>query len=342
MDQNSQSGQPVTPPATPVFLTTQPPLTIPPATIQYTNLPLIEQVFHESWILFKKTFWWYVLFIIIGVVAIALTAVILMAISFLGSNLMVPLMIFALCLTFLFFVFGMPLWTFLMVSLVNSGTRVPLWATIKKGKPFIFPLLLVTFLSQVIITAGYFVLIIPGIIFSVLFIFVPFIIILEDRKPMIEVLKRSYYLVKAHFWPLFLRLFIIFAVTFCISLVLALIPYVNFILDPIVSWFYFIWTFVLYQHVVKVTPESKEPVSFRRVWITTGIGLLIGGILIASLFIFYDKLRLLPALDPKYDYQKTDTNQMYLYPTLTPEENSVEPLPAQSGNVEITPPTAGY
>src|SRR5206468_3309699 len=62
----------------------------------------------------------------------------------------------------------------------------------------------VSIVSSAVIITGYLLFIIPGIIFSIWFIFAPFILLIEDRKGIDALLQSKAYM-KGYWWAIFLR-----------------------------------------------------------------------------------------------------------------------------------------
>jgi hypothetical protein len=70
----------------------------------------------------------------------------------------------------------------------------------------VIPFLLTSILVGLIVTGGIIALVVPGIIFSIWFVFATSITVLEEKKP-IESIKISKELVKGRFWPIAWRYF---------------------------------------------------------------------------------------------------------------------------------------
>lgn len=259
---------------------------------QVIKLPSINQLFSESWLLFRKTIWQYLKFLLIGTALIILLVIPLAILPLIFPTLKDYMIVFILVFSVILEITFMPLFTFIMVIVVDSATKVPVWKTVKVGRSFILSILAVTLISGMITGAGTFAFIVPGIAFLVFFTFIPFVVVLE-RKRMIEALKRSYYLAKAHFWQLFIRLLIISAITLVANFIVSLVPVLGIVSIP-VGWFTFVWTYILYKQCLQTTPVNKENISFKWIWIMVGVGLVVMVAFVLSIDFLYKQIGRLP------------------------------------------------
>ncbi|KKS32243.1 MAG: hypothetical protein UU93_C0008G0005 [Candidatus Amesbacteria bacterium GW2011_GWA2_42_12] len=111
-------------------------------------------------------------------------------------------------------------------SIVNTS-RKSIRELLSLGKKLALPLFLTLLLLSLVTILGYLLLIIPGIIFSVWFIFTIVIMINEDVWGL-AALKSSRNLVKGHFWKvasyLGFCLILTFIYSFAVSLLVSIIP----------------------------------------------------------------------------------------------------------------------
>ncbi len=115
-----------------------------------------------------------------------------------------------------------------------------------------WPYAWVCFLAGIMITIGFALLIIPGIIVMVWLLFSKYIFIWEEKKGM-QALQRSRELVKGYWWPIFGRLCLVGVVGALVSSIPSVGMFINlFIVAP----FSAIYIYVLYENVkmVKVAP----------------------------------------------------------------------------------------
>lgn len=105
----------------------------------------------------------------------------------------------------------------------------------------------VGFLTWVIVFVGFIAFIIPGIIFSVWFIFAVFEFVCEDVKGL-QALKNSKNLVKGNWWSIFVRFAIIMLISILISGAKGLGPIINtFFVAP----FSLVYIYVIYRDLKK-------------------------------------------------------------------------------------------
>jgi len=133
----------------------------------------------------------------------------------------------------------------------------------------------IAFLMGAISTCGFFLLIIPGIIFSIWFLFAPIILVMEGIKGMEALLKSKYY-VKGKLVSLLWRFFAVFSVIFMLFGLLYFITNTNSLLlqagGTIFSFIFFpfliIYYFLIYTYLKKAKsdsffiPDSKEKKIF--------------------------------------------------------------------------------
>lgn len=166
---------------------------------------------------------------------------------------------------------------------------------VQKGWSKILPFFWLSLLSLFIIIGGFFLMIIPGIIFYVWFLFPSFILIVENKGGM-DAFMRSKQLVTGYWLKIFGRTIFLFALVFLfispIILVTMLIPFINteivsnlissFIGTPIVL----IFSYLIYKDLIKIkldTPAVVATTKDRVKFLTVGlIGWIIGLIIIVS------------------------------------------------------------
>lgn len=123
---------------------------------------------------------------------------------------------------------------FLNNQIINIGQAL------KDGRPYVWPLFLVSLLSGIIIMLWSLLLIIPGIIFAVFYSFAVFALFFENFKSM-SALRRSKELVGGYWWPVTLRYLALTAVLI-VAYIILFLPSVGFEKE---SPFYIIWSLVM-------------------------------------------------------------------------------------------------
>lgn len=270
------------------------------------QLPSVVNLFKESWMLFKSTLvsflklvGWFTVFFSVLSILIAMLAFIFSVFhanpldtnfSNVASVAKTLLTIIIVLITLIFLAFFVvvvaPVIQISNIILLNSRGTLPIRTIIKNSRSIAIPFFLTTAYASLVITGGVFALLIPGIYFAIIFMFVPFILVIENQKGK-EALKRSYLLVKGRFWQVFLRVFIVSVTTFVVSLVVQTVAEKNTIvlvvfsvLNIFINWFASCYTFQLYIHL-KLLPVSGKILSMRWIWVTA----ILGGLLIPLLFI---------------------------------------------------------
>jgi len=170
----------------------------------------VGEIIQNSWELCKKNwrvFGTYAILLLLP--SIALTAVGFINIfltanfpSFTAINNIISLALFAASL-----VFGFWVAVALSISIKNAlENKITEWKkTMKDSLKIIWPALLITVLSSIIIGAGILLLIIPGVIFMVWYAFSFYEVIFENKKT-VESLRASKNLTVGRWWSVALRL----------------------------------------------------------------------------------------------------------------------------------------
>ncbi len=173
----------------------------------------------------------------------------------------------------------------------NAGQMV------KKGFSFVVPLFLASVVTGFIISGGYFLFIIPGILFQVALYFVTYEIVLNN-KGVLAACRRSMGIVFANFWSVFGRFLLLTAIILGISFVPSMIvgasesdalstiwSFVSSILSVLISWWSISYAITLYRQAEKAAPATK---TGKLLWptLTALVGWIIGVIMIASVLWF--------------------------------------------------------
>jgi len=127
-------------------------------------------------------------------------------------------------------------------------------AALEKGKGLIIPLAWIGFLTGFIIGGGFFLLIIPGIIFMVWFFFAQFILVKEDARGMSALLKSREY-VRGEWFNVALRLLLVWAA----SVLLGIIPLAGPVLCIAFFPFVMIFHYLLYQDLREMKGDVPFP-----------------------------------------------------------------------------------
>lgn len=141
---------------------------------------------------------------------------------------------------------------FRAISVPDSGAM----ESLRRTKGIVWGYLLFLFLWGFLTMGGFFLLIIPGILFMVWFAFSPFIYLEEDAGGL-GALMRSREYVKGYWWPAALRLLGVWL----LYTVISAIPFVGQVIGFILAPFLFIHMFVLYKDLKRVKGSALEEPS---------------------------------------------------------------------------------
>jgi hypothetical protein len=269
-----------------------------------TKLLGVQDLFKASWELFKQTFLSYLklvgvgigLFVLIGVVALILALPLLISSAGSASDLFsspAPLEIAGIVLVIVWAIVSfVAVFAYLLllpvagVFIFDAKEKPSLGMLFKRSKPLLLPYLLVSIMVGFLATGGWVLLIVPGLLISLLFIFVSYVFVLEKKRG-VAALKRSYQLVREHFWEVLLRVFIIQVVLFLGSFVLDSLAehsdffsFASFVFSVVAGWFAQSYMYLLYKQVSARVP-SASVTSIKWVVIVA----IIGWIVIVGLFL---------------------------------------------------------
>lgn len=127
-------------------------------------------------------------------------------------------------------------------------------AIVAEAKPLIMPIWGVSILAGLIIVAGFILLVIPGIIFSIWYSFAVMIVVLEGIRGN-AALKQSKQYVRGRWWAIFGRIFVLFVIMAIISAIVngifgGLGDYVGTFLSDAVSAFILVPFALCYQYLL--------------------------------------------------------------------------------------------
>lgn len=170
----------------------------------------------------------------------------------------------------------------LLCAIRDREERIGVVEAFHRGKPYLFPLLWVHILSQVIVAGGFVLLIIPGIILSVS-MSLRFYVLVAENKRGINALIKSRELVRGYWWSVFGRLLVIGLLVFIViflggiigTLVLGelvgniLLYTLQFLITPLVLAF----GFSLYENLrdTKGFAVAEPPYKSRGKYVAVGI-----------------------------------------------------------------------
>lgn len=173
------------------------------------------------------------------------------------------------------------------ILLVDSEGKMPLGEALKKSFPLIIPLFLTGILTFVLTMGGFFVFILPAILFYFLLIFTQFEVVLNHQRWTTAV-KRSVILVGQNFGAILVRLLIITLIYIGVVIVApnllgkltsgAFIRIVSFIVGLFLGWYMLAYHITLYKQAkAQVTDEKGK--SMAWMWAVAVIGWVMAGVI---------------------------------------------------------------
>lgn len=99
----------------------------------------------------------------------------------------------------------------LIILLVNRGTELKIGEVYRQAWTKYWSLLWIAILTAFIVIGGFFLLVVPGIIFTIWFLFPVVILMVEGEKGMSALMKSREY-ARGYFWPLFGRYLVVILV----------------------------------------------------------------------------------------------------------------------------------
>lgn len=166
--------------------------------------------------------------------------------------------------------------------------------SLKQGFSYVIPLFVASIIMGFIVSGGYLLFIIPGIIFQTLFVFVMYEIVL-NKKGVLSACRRSMGIVLAHFWEVFGRMLLmgiaVYAISFIPGFLVGLTgndslqsvtSIFTMIISFLVSFYTVSYVVTLYSQAEKAAPANK---TGKLMWpvITAVIGWVMGIILTVTI-----------------------------------------------------------
>ena len=213
-----------------------PPSGPPPRPVTH-ELTDIGELFQESWTLFKRRFLILIGLCLLGIVAFIAPVLLsagLVSMTTSGGVTFVAIITVGVLVGIL-----CGIWCFggFLCAVVDDGLNLK--GALARGQGMILPLAWVSLLSGFIICGGYMLLIIPGIIFSVWFVFAQFVLVEDDVRGMSALLKSTEYL-RGQWFSVALRLLLIWAVSGIVSVIPLVGPFLSLAFFPYVIIFHYL------------------------------------------------------------------------------------------------------
>ncbi len=169
---------------------------------------------------------------------------------------------------------------------IDEYTQASVWRALKKGLRKVFPLIIVSIVTSLIIFGSFFLFIIPAILFALFFIFTSFELVISDNSIWGSI-KRSTAIVMHNFGGVFVRLLLIWLLSLVVSVgmqwaigytIRGGAPMPVFVLamifNVLLGWYSMVYLITLYKQARAITPEDKK-VSMIWILIVSLLGWLI-------------------------------------------------------------------
>ncbi|PLY02547.1 MAG: hypothetical protein C0623_03530 [Desulfuromonas sp.] len=144
---------------------------------------------------------------------------------------------------------------------------------LRRGRDQVWSFMWALSLSSFLIVGAYFLFFIPGVLFTVWFLFVPFIIAVEQERGMNSLLK-SYQYVKGHGWNTFFKVVILALICMAVGAIPLVGPLLSLLTTPFSLIFIFTMYFDLQQ--IKGTHPVNASTGRKTKWIVAGsVGYLV-------------------------------------------------------------------
>lgn len=260
-----------------------------------SNLPPIQQLIQDAWQLFTKTWVAYLklvgLFISFVFLALLVGILISLPITFvaLGSHLQIfnhltpftSIMLVLFAVWFVLFLLSLIAIGFITsivsIFILQGKEKTPIFDLVKQSKKFFWPYFLTTLLGGLAAIGGIMLFVLPGLLIAYFFAFVSFEVVIDEKAKQ-EALKRSYYMIKTHFWDILGRVLIldvgvsiIMAILHSIVKESASFGLVQFLGILFVGFYARAYIYLLYKEVRAKTTFPQQ-ISIRWIWIVSSIG----------------------------------------------------------------------
>lgn len=296
------------------------------------TLPPIKSLFTQSWQLLKSVLAPLIILNVI-VIAVSIAAMLLMLVGFillgLGAGFSgvfdfnpLSLGIGAVLSFLLFFIIITIISSIAQVGqiiiLFEAKSRISVFSVLKRSARYIIPLLILGIVTSFFVFGGFFVFIIPAIIFSIFFSLSYFIVISENTGPL-KALRRSVFIVKNNFSSFFLRMLALYGAFILMLIVMSIFTgilstilddefgaiatrVISFVFQIGMSWYAGAYVIILFKQLQKANPQGES--SLKIIFIISLIGWILS--IVIGYFAIGGIIRLLE-LQRSNDFEKNLT-----------------------------------
>jgi len=239
----------------------------------------IGELFRQSWELYQKRFVTLILLYLLTMLAVIIPTALAVGLAFLMTLIAGGIAFFVTVSLGILVGIACALWCYsgFLCAVVDNTLRLE--DALTRGKKLLLPLAWIFLLTGFIITGGYFLLIIPGVIFTVWFFFAQFIVPGENVRGMEALLKSREY-VRGRWLDVALRLFLIWVV----SGVVSLIPFFGMILAVLFFPYVMIFHCLIYRDLRAIKGDISFPCGTNNKLLWPGVALA-GWIIVPAILI---------------------------------------------------------
>lgn len=262
-----------------------------PSPQQTNTIPSVKSLFTESYRVFRSVIVPFVIFNILVFVATAVS-VVLIGLGFIllgiGAGVTgiftenLPVLGFGAITGFLIFFAAIAVISSIgqigsIIILFDANPKIGVFSVIERSLKYVIPVILAGIVTSFLIFGGFFLFIIPGIIFSLFFTLFYYSIISENTGPL-QGIRRSVFLVKSNFAAFFVRLLALWGALIIAIILLGVIrsafpegtgisgifTLINIVIQMLISWYALSYMLTLFKHLQKVSPKGESSLK----WIT--------------------------------------------------------------------------
>lgn len=233
---------------------------------------------------------------------------------------------------------------------------------IKGSFKLILPLFWVNTLVFLLVFGGFFVFIIPAVVFAFLFAFTRFETVLNNQKG-VSALKRSVGVITHHFGPLLIRWLILIGIYIVIVVLIpnllrnidsqtsGIVGILQFFINMLLGWFALSYSVTMFRHASDRTDPAHGK-NITWMWVIAGIGWIIFFFFLSAVVQFFTSGAAQRTLDSiqksmmdkniQYQYQQNglplnpEQNQM-LQEQMKQQENMMKKLQQETNTMQSTP-----
>lgn len=291
----------------------------------------IGELFQESWAIFKSRFITLIGLCLLGIAGFIVPILLaggLASMTTVGgvpfvSLIALGLLVGILCGTWCYGGF--------LSAVVDDGLKLK--GALERGKGIILPLVWVSFLSAFIVCGGYLLLIIPGIIFSVWFVFGQFVLVQDEARGIGALLKSREY-VRGEWFNVAIRLLLIWAVSGIIGAIPLAGPFLSLAFFPYVM----IFQYLIFRDLRQIKGDVPYPCGIGNKLVWPAVSLL-GLLVVPALVISLVGVSLFGALSHLAPLAKGKIMQgeQAIPPLTNPLDSTAPVMPGDGGSPETSP-----